>query len=71
MVSGLMEDTPLGRIVSIRCEKDRDIIKRFTKEQKQIQTEWALFKASKDGNQKEINTQFIDLEKMIAGLFGG
>ena len=40
LLSGLMPDTPLGQIISIRAEKDKDIIKRFTKEQKRIQSDW-------------------------------
>ena len=40
LLSGLMPDTPLGQIISIRAEKDKDVIKRFTKEQKRIQSDW-------------------------------
>lgn len=40
LLSGLMPDTPLGQIISIRSEKDKDVIKRFTKEQKRIQSDW-------------------------------
>ena len=40
LLSGLMPDTPLGQIISIRAEKDKEIIKRFTKEQKRIQSDW-------------------------------
>ena len=34
LLSGLMPDTPLGQIISIRAEKDKEIIKRFTKDQR-------------------------------------
>ena len=37
LLSGLMPDTPLGQIISIRAEKDKEIIKRFTK---RIQSDW-------------------------------
>lgn len=40
LLSGLMPDTPLGQIISIRAEKDKDVIKRFSKEQKRIQSDW-------------------------------
>jgi len=40
LVSGLSAETPLGRMVSIRAENDKDTIKRFTKEQKRIRNEW-------------------------------
>ena len=40
LLSGLMPDTPLGQIISIRAEKDKEVIKRFTKDQKRIQSDW-------------------------------
>ena len=40
LLSGIMEDTPLGRIVSIRAEKDIEKINHFTPEQKRIRNEW-------------------------------
>ena len=35
-------DTVLGRIVSIRSEEDRDVLKNFTKDQMRIRNEWRL-----------------------------
>lgn len=40
LLSGIMPDTPLGQVVSIRAEKDKKIIKSFNKEQKRIRNEW-------------------------------
>lgn len=40
LLSGIMPDTPLGQIVSIRAEKDSKIIKNFSKEQKRIRNDW-------------------------------
>jgi hypothetical protein len=42
LLSGIMHDTPLGSIVSIRSEKDPKIIKDFTKEQRKIRNDWIL-----------------------------
>ena len=42
MLSGIMPETPLGRIVGIRAEKDPKVIKEFTKEQKKIRNDWIL-----------------------------
>ena len=36
-----MGDTPLGAIIQIRGEKDHEVIKNFTPEQKKIHNEWA------------------------------
>ena len=48
LLSGLMPDTPLGQIVTIRSEKDREVIKRFTPDQKRIRNEWVLKNARKN-----------------------
>lgn len=42
MLSGIMYDTPLGNIVSIRAEKDQEVIKKFTKEQRRIRNDWIM-----------------------------
>ena len=47
LLSGIMPETPLGRVVSIRSEKDRNVIKNFTKEQKRIRSEWQMRQAEK------------------------
>lgn len=39
-LSGIMPDTPLGNIVQIRSEEDKEILKNFTPEQKRIRSEW-------------------------------
>ncbi len=68
-----MNDTPLGQIVGIRSEKDRDIIKNMSAQQRQIRSEWATFQASRLSKEstEDIKTQMNGLETMIAGLFGG
>ena len=40
LLSGLAPDTPLGRVVAVRAENDREVLKRFTKEQHKIRNEW-------------------------------
>lgn len=40
LLSGIMPKTPLGQIVSIRSEEDKEILKSFTKEQHKILDEW-------------------------------
>lgn len=42
LLAGLDAKTPLGRIVSIRAEEDREILKYFTKEQRRIRNEWRM-----------------------------
>lgn len=40
LLSGIGPDTALGRIVSIRSEDDKDVLKEFTPEMKRIRSEW-------------------------------
>ena len=42
LTSGLMHDTPLGQIVAIRAEKDQNVIKGFTQEQRRIRNDWII-----------------------------
>lgn len=74
LVSGLMEDTPLGRIVSIRSETDREAIRNFTSEQKKIYNDWQHFRSKKIMNDPEFyknyESQMIALERSFAAAFG-
>lgn len=54
LLEGLGPDTPLGRIVSIRSEQDKDVLKNFTPEQKRIRNEWRKRKA------EEISKEDLD-----------
>lgn len=40
LLSGIMPKTPLGQIVSIRAEENKDILKNFTPEQHDIRNDW-------------------------------
>lgn len=47
LLSGIMHDTPLGQIVTIRSEKDPKIIKKFTKEQREIRNKYLRYRNQK------------------------
>lgn len=47
LVAGLMPDTPLGRVVSIRSETDDEIIKSFGEFEKRVRLKWNAFRSSK------------------------
>lgn len=40
LLAGIMPETPLGQVVSIRSENDKDILKNFTQDQHKIRNEW-------------------------------
>lgn len=69
LLSGIMPDTPLGQIVSIRAEKDLKIIKNFTKEQKRIRSEW-LSRKLKGGKRSNGTQQLLDMQKMFRDAYG-
>ena len=70
LISGLSPDTALGRVVAIRSEKDKDIIKHFTADQRQIYDEWRNRRADKmDRNTFE--KEMAELENMFESIYGG
>ncbi len=69
LISGIMHDTPLGQIVSIRAEKDSEVIKKFTKEQKRIRNEWLLRKAKKRReNPEEYKKYLIQFQQTMKNM---
>lgn len=72
LVAGLMPDTPLGNIVTIRSEKDRKVIKNFTPAQRKIYNDWRLKRANKQlDNPNILNQEMKALEMEFARMFGG
>lgn len=45
LLAGISPDTALGRIVAIRAEDDKDILKHFSPEQHRIRREWQMRRA--------------------------
>lgn len=68
LVSGLMEDTPLGQIVLIRKESDKDRIKHFTRYEHSIRNEWRSFRA-KQQNEASAEKSIAALEDMFRNMF--
>lgn len=73
LVSGLMDDTPLGRVVAVRTETDQKAISQFSPWQRQIRADWNAFKAQRISQQstEDMDQQMKQLEQMIASAFGG
>lgn len=68
LLSGLKPDTPLGNIVSIRSETDKEILKHFTPQQKKIKSDWQKRKIPKITDAEQYNRDMEMFEKMFAGL---
>jgi len=67
LVSGLSAETPLGKMVSIRSENDKDTIKRFTKEQKRIRNEWRS-RSAQNMDKQTFEHAMIGFEKMFEAM---
>lgn len=68
LLSGLKPDTPLGNIVSIRSETDKNILKHFTPQQKRIRNKWKKRNAKKDININQYNHDMKMFEKIFENL---
>lgn len=40
LLSGIMPKTPLGTVVGIRSEEDKEVLKHYNKEQHRIRNKW-------------------------------
>lgn len=73
LLAGIMPKTPLGQMVSIRSEEDKDILKIFTPEQHRIRNEWRTKQMSKqleNMTEEEKEEQIKELQELFAKAFG-
>lgn len=67
LLTGIAPDTALGRIVSVRAETDKNILKNFNKEQHRIRNEWQRRRAKevtpqqRDAVLEQFKQAFIDM----------
>ena len=70
LLAGIAPETPLGRVVAIRAETDKNVIKNFTRDQKRIYDGWRNRKAE-SMTPETYEQQMQYLEQMMASLCGG
>lgn len=70
LLVGISPDTALGRIVAIRAENDKEVLKHFTKEQKRIRSEWQTRKA-KTVKPEEMNQILEGFKQAFIQMAGG
>lgn len=71
LVAGLLPETPLGSVVRIRSEEDKDIIKHFNSDQMAIRTKWRNRQAIQQLNNPETLKKSMDsLSNMLESMFG-
>jgi hypothetical protein len=68
LFQGISGDSALGRIVSIRSEKDPKVIKHFSPEQKRIRREWIT--RQQNENPDTTARYLKNLENQFRAMFG-
>lgn len=69
LIAGLSPETALGRVVAIRSENDKNVMKHFTRDQKRIYDDWRNRKAE-IMSQQTYEAQMKQLEMMMAQMCG-
>ncbi len=70
LLEGLGPDTPLGRIVAIRSEENRDVLAAFTPQQREIRSEWRKRKA-REAAPESLEKMLGMMQGIFEGLSGG
>ncbi|MBU5439501.1 bacteriophage Gp15 family protein [Tissierella sp. MSJ-40] len=72
LLGGIMPKTPLGQIISIRSENDKDTLKHFTPEQHRVRNEWRSRNTSKivQMDKKQVERQIKEFQEACKKAFG-
>lgn len=72
LLGGIMEDTPLGKVVLIRRESDPKQLQNFTRYEHHIRNEWRRFIASqmREADRQSPQKTAAAFEKMMLEMFG-
>lgn len=70
LLGGLMADTPLGEVVQIRAETDRERIAKMTVTEKRIRSEWQAFKARRSLKENKPTMSVGQLQRILSSLAG-
>lgn len=71
LLKGIMPETPLGQIVSIRSEEDKEVLKNFTKEQHKIRNDWRnRNNPIRDMSEEEKEEQIRKVQEIFSKAFG-
>lgn len=71
LLSGIMPKTPLGQIVSIRSEEDKDVLKQFSKAQHEIRNSWRSRHNPTEGMTEAEKVKAVkEVQELFARAFG-
>lgn len=72
LLTGIMPKTPLGQIVSIRAEENKDMLKNYTEEQHEIRNEWRnKNNPVQEMTEEEKAKKAKEFQEIMAKMFGG
>lgn len=69
LLVGIMGNTPLGEVVRIRAETDRETIEQMTVQEKKIRSEWQKFRTSQNQT-PQITISLEQFQQMMKSLAG-
>lgn len=71
LLTGLNRETPLGQIISIRSEDDKDILKNFSAREKKVRNDWRSKEAKRliKDNPDVIETQLSGLQSALKAAY--
>lgn len=69
-ISGFGNDTPLGKIISIRAEDDPETLRRFNDAQRSIRNKWRTRRAKKMPR-KDLDQFLAAMQEVFKGMSGG
>lgn len=70
LLIGISPETPLGRIVAIRAETDKNILENFSPDQRRIRNEW-MQRSAKQKTAQESAAFYEEMKKALIALSGG
>ena len=68
LLAGLMADTPLGRVVAIRAEKNAERVRKFSEYELNLRRTWREFKAKKQAAISRPGDWDSDIRRLQKGL---
>ena len=70
LLTGISPDTPLGRIVSIRAETDKEQIDNFSQSQRKIWSDWRN-RHARNVNREDAERFYADIAMAFRNMAGG
>ena len=67
LLIGIGPETPLGRVVAIRAEDDKEMLKQFTPEQHRIRSNWRERRAERM-SEAQMNAELEMIQKAFLAL---